>query len=54
MSDELREQLTELMAEADTALSNAKQRARLRGELVEVQIAGDRVSEAVELLASSS
>ena len=54
MSEELRKQLTELVSEAGVAVSNAKQRARLRGESVELTVAGDRISEAAELLASSS
>ena len=42
--------VTHLVDAARTAVSNAKSRARLRGESVELQIASERLDEAAELL----
>ena len=50
MSDGEREQLADLLRQAETAVTNARHRARLRGESVELAIASERLAEANRII----
>ena len=52
MSPETAAKVQELVAQASTAVTNARARARLRGESDALVIANERLDEASSLLAS--
>ena len=52
MTSSTAEKLAEVLGSAQTAISNAKMRSRLRGEHVELVIAGERVDEGLAILHS--
>ena len=53
MAPEFAADLAEALKQARTAVQNAKMRSRLRGELLELVVAGERLDDAERILEAS-